>query len=60
MAETVIDLDSDQMLRIETVAYYCGERGGACLCYRVVAMLPVRIEPGGESEVDVRLHPLAG
>ena len=39
VAETVIDLDSDQMLRIETVAYYCGERGGACLCHRVVAML---------------------
>ena len=59
VAETVIDLVSDQMLRIETVAYYCSDRGGACLCYRVVAVLPVRIEPGGESEVDVRLHPLA-
>ncbi len=59
VAEAVLELASNQMLRIETVAYYCSDRNGACLCYRVVAMLPLRVEPKGKSEVDVRLHPLA-
>ena len=59
VAESVIDLASDQMLRIETVAYYCSGHSAACHYYRVVTVLPIRVEPAGKSEVEVRLHPLA-
>lgn len=55
-AEAPIDIDTDEMLRVEAMVYYCDiQRSGTCLYRRVVRILPLRVTQEGASDVLLRL-----
>lgn len=59
-AETSIEIDRDEILHIELVAYCCGQnRSGTCFYIREARNQPLRIDPSGGAGIALQLggHP---